>query len=825
MKYLKRSVLFLMMAFCALMGSELQAQDFTKIMGTVIDKKTKQPIPFVNVYFKASGIQTATDFEGRYSLETKTPSDTLIGQYMGYKTSKLPVIKNKFQYLDFELEPLSYELAEVIILPGVNPAEILLKKVIIHKPENNKEEYDAYEYEAYTKIQIDANNFTEKLKDRGIMKPFRFIFENVDTSIINGKAYLPVFFTETMSDVYYRKDPKVCHEVIKANKISGMDNASMGQLLGNSYMKVNLYDNYMVFFEKNFVSPIANFGLAYYKYYLTDSAFIDNRWCYRLNFKPRRNQELTFTGSLWIADTTFALKIVDMRMVGDANINLINEIVINQEFQRVDGLHYMPVIDKLVADVNVAENLKTFGFYIHRGSSFRNILVNNIRSEEFYKAPLDIEVLDSATKKDNNYWAMARHDSLSPEQKNIYKLVDTIQTIRAFKWYKGIANLLVTGYQPIGLVEWGPWLSTYSFNKLEGSRIRIGGRTSNKFSTMMMIDAHIAYGTKDKVFKGGVDFWYRFKKNPNSGFGMSYIYDIEQLGDGQKAFVADNLFGSIIRRNPKNKLTMVEETKGFYDQEWFYGLTTRLYVTHRVIWPMSSSSFDYVDNGRIMTKPYITTSEVKLNAHFAYHEKILTGEFERISLGTRYPVIDIGYAYGAKGLWNGDYKYHRLQVNVEQWFNVGTIGWSKYIIEAGKIWGTLPYSLLKLHEGNETYSFDQRAANTMNYYEFVSDEYISLFYTHHFDGLLFNKIPLLKKLHWREVIHGRCIMGSMSKANKEYNILPEHTYTLTKPFYEVGVGIENIFTVFRIDALWRLSYLDHPNISKFQLMFSFYFSF
>jgi hypothetical protein len=816
----------LLLAFLGMLRFAAFSQETTKVMGTVIDKQSKQPIPFVNVFFKATGIATTTDFEGRYSLEAKNAADTLVAQYMGYTTQKFPVVKGRFQYIDFELKPVSYQLSEVVIVPGLNPAEVLLKKVIDHKGENNKDEYQAYEYEAYTKIQIDANNFTERLKDRGIMKPFRFVFENVDTSIINGKAYLPVFFTETMSDVYYRKDPKALREVISASKISGMDNASMAQLLGNSYMKVNLYDNYLEFFEKNFVSPIANFGLAYYKYYLTDSAFIDGSWCYKLNFKPRRSQELTFTGTLWIADTSFAIKKADIRMVPDANINIINEIVIFQEFQRIDGIHYMPVTDNIIADVNITENSSwTFGFYIHCNTSFRNMLVNHLRDESYYNNPNDIVILDSATKKDNDYWSAVRHDSLTVEQKNILKLADTIQTVRAFKVYKELFTIITTGYKVWDLVELGPWLSTYSFNKIEGSRIRIGGRTSNKFSTDLMINAHLAYGTRDHTFKYGADFWYRFHKKPDCGFGMGYKYDIEQLGESQNAFRTDYLIGSIIRRNPQDKLSMVKEVKWFYEHEWFYGLTNRLIITRRQIFPMGSTSFSYHDNGRVMTKPWITTSEIRLNTRFAYHEKMLMGEFERVSLGTKYPILEVGYCYGAKGLWGGDYPYHKLQLSVVQWFNVGTIGWSRYIVEAGKIWGKLPYSLLKLHEANETFSFDEYAANTMNYYEFVSDEYLSIFYTHHFDGLLFNKIPLLKKLRWREVIHGRCVMGRMNATNRAYNLLPENTYTLGKPYYEAGVGIENIFTVLRLDGIWRLSYLDHKDVSKFTFMFSVKFNF
>lgn len=802
------------------------SQNLTKIMGTVIDRKSKQPIPFVNIFFKGSGIATTTDFEGRYSLETKTPTDTLQAQYMGYENATSGVVKNRFQFIDFELKPVSYELAEVVILPGLNPAEVLLKKVIDHKAFNNPDDFDAYEFEAYTKIQIDANNFTERLKDRGIMKPFRFVFENVDTSIINGKAYLPVFFTETLSEVYYRKNPQTLREIIKATRISGMKNASISSMLGNSYVNANLYKNYIDMFEKNFVSPLANFGLAYYRYYLTDSSFIDHDWCYKLSFKPRRSQELTFTGTLWITDSTYALKKADIRLVGDANVNLINEIVINQDFQRVDSTHFLLASEELVADLNITENSKwTIGFYVHRNSSFRNLRVNERRPDADYNIPNDVVVLDSATQKDDLFWARARHDSLTAEQLSIYHMTDTIQTVPAFKIYKELFTILTTGYKVWGQVEIGPWSSIYSFNEIEGDRIRLGGRTSNKFSTMSMIEAHLAYGTRDRKFKGGADFWYRFKKNPNSGFGMAYRYDIEQLGESQNALRTDYIVGSLIRRNPQNKLSMVEEIKGFYEHEWFFGFSNKLMITRREIFPMGSTLFTYNDNGRVFTRPSITTSEISFSLHFAFHEKIIMGEFERMSLGTHYPVLDVGYAYGAKDLWGGDYDYHRLQLSLKQRYKVGALGWSRYYIEAGKIWGTLPYSLLKLHEANETLSFDEYAINTMNYYEFVSDEYLHLYFTHHFDGLLFNKIPLLKKLRWREVIHGRCVMGHMNDANRAYNNLPANTYTLGQPYYEAGVGIENIFTFLRLDGIWRFSYLDHKDVSQFTFMFSFWFSF
>jgi hypothetical protein len=802
------------------------AQTLTKIMGTVIDAETKEPVPFVNIFFPSTQIQTTTDFEGRFSIETKTAGDSLRAQYMGYVSLTKAVVKNKFQYIDFELKPLSFDLREVVIVAGENPAEIILKKVIRNKELNNREKYLSFNYSAYSKIQIDANNFSSKLKDRAIMRPFRFIFDNVDTSVINGKAYLPVFLTETLSDVYFRGNPATYREIIRASIISGTRNKSMSQLIGDSYQRINIYDNYHDLFQKNFVSPVANFGLAYYRYYLIDSGFVDNNWCYHIMFKPRRSQELTYTGNFWVHDTTFGIKKVDMRITGDANINIFNEILVYQEHQLTEGKYWMPRLEKLVADMNISENNeRTMGLYVHKFSSYQNISVNRPADDKIFKNPHDIIVSDSAYLYDEDFWESQRHETLSVQERAIYKMADTIQTLPAFRFYKNLLVMFSTGYIKAGYLEIGPIFSTYSYNEVEGSRFRLGLRTSNDFSKTWMIDAHAAYGVNDEIFKYGGGFYHLFRKNPNRAIGASFKYEIEQLGASGSALREDFIIGSVARRNSYNKLTYAREIKGFYEHEWFMGFSTKLFLIHRSIWPLTGTAFMLWTGDAYRKKDFLTTSEIKLNIHLAIKEKYVTGEFERVSLGTKYPVFDLAYTYGLKGAAGGDFGYHKLQLGLNQWYSLGILGWSKYIVEAGKIWGTLPYPLLKLHEGNETWIYDEPANNAMNYYEFASDEWLSLHYAHHFDGLLFNKIPLLKKLRWRETAYGRALFGHMGEGNRSYSIFPETLSAMNKPYFEAGAGIENIFTIFKVMAVWRLSHTDKPDVSRFGIMGSMYFSF
>ena len=809
-------------AGCVILGISCIANNSfsqtTKIMGKVTDAQTHEAIPFANVYLKGTTVGNFTDFEGNYSIETKKSSDSLIASFLGYITVSKKFAKNKFQTINFELMPNKFNLAAVEIHPGRNPAEILLEKILANRKNNNREKLDAYQYEAYTKIQFDANNINDKFRNRRIFKPFQFVFENMDTSTVNGKAYLPIFLSETLSDIYFRKDPKAEKEYIKASKISGIENASISQFLGDMIQNINIYDNYIDVFQKNCINPVGSLGLAFYKYYLIDSSFLDNQWCYQVMFKPRRIRELTFTGKFWVHDTTFAIKKVDMRLSEDANINFINDLVINQEYSRIDNKYWMITKDKMLVDFNLLENSKsTMGFFGTKTTSYQNFIFNKPKNKEFYSTPTNIIIADDALKKDKNYWETSRPDSLTHDEKTIYHMVDTLKSLPVFKTYVDIIQMITVGYYIKGNWEWGPVGSIYSFNQIEGNRFKIGGRTSNKFSKKIMLDGHLAYGTKDQDFKYGGGLLYMFDKNPRRCIDFSFKRDLEQLGESQNAFGQDFLFTSLIRRNPATRLSMVQEYKGYYEHEWMTGFSSTLTLTHRDVNAVRNTRFVTYTNELPDSSRVITTSEVGISTHLSYKERFVSGEFERVSLGAQYPTLDINYGYGIPNVWNGNYEYHRIQLNLRHWFNIGTLGWSRYNIEFGKIWGKLPYPLLKNHEGNETFWWDESAFNLMNYNEFVSDQYLSFYYTHHFGGFFLNKVPLMRRLKWREVGYLKGVIGSITNENKQFNNFDKipDTYLLKKPYFEGGVAVENILRFIRVDALWRLSYLDHPKINKF----------
>ena len=814
---------FLLLIQYSICNIQLKAQ-ITKVKGKVIDAKTKEPIPFVNLAFKGTKIGTSTDFNGYYLIETYQPSDSLLVSSVGYLKAAKSVTRHKSQTINFELNTTKVQLTEVIIKYTGNPAHALLKKIIANKGINNYEKFDAYQYEVYNKIEFDLNNITEKFKNKRVFRPFKFIFDNIDTSDINGKTYLPIFMIESISDFYYRKNPKNQKEVIKASKVSGVNNKSVSQFLGQMYQNMNLYDNYIVVINKGFISPIADFGMMFYKYYLTDSAFIDNNWCYKIMFMPRRKQELTFNGHFWVHDTTFAIAAVDMRIEKTANVNFIKDMIASQKFKRIDDKRWMPEKSKVFVDFILSDNAR--GFFGRKTATYKNHIINQVKEDSFYSMAENIIIHDDATEKSEEYWDTARHEPLSKNERAIYTMIDSIQKIPVYNTYIDLIVMFATGYKVWGKFELGPYYTLYSFNKIEGSRFRFGGRTSNAFSKRLMIESYIAYGIRDGKFKGGGGFEYFLaKKRPRHSIGVFYTNDLEQLGQSENAFREDNILASVFRRIPLQKLTRFEELSTFYQREWFDGFSNKLSYVHRVITPPGDTSFAVNPGDGTDIYDNITTSEIRFNTRFAYNEKFVSGEFNRTSFGTKYPVITVQYIYGINNFWDSAFEFHKIYLTVKDRVRINPFGYLDYIFDAGKIFGKLPYQLLELHTGNETYSYDDYAFNMMNYFEFASDQYISFSVTHHFDGLFLDKIPLFKKLKWREVLSAKSVWGSLDDKHKEVISFPVNLTKLKKPYVEAGVGVENILKVLRVDALWRLAYLKNPDITKFGIRVKFQIKF
>ena len=783
----------------------------TKLRGRVTDSQTGEPLPFVNVSFVGTTIGTVTDFDGNFFLETRTPGDSLSVSYLGYFPKRVAVKKGVFQELNFSLEPESFSLEAVVVKPGENPAHKILRNIIKNKNRNNTDNLDSYSYESYNKIEVDLNNVDENMKNKKIFKQFQFVFDYVDTNAVTGKAYLPIFISEAISDYHFQRRPKVEREIIKATKISGVKNESVAQFTGKIYQKVNVYDNYINVFDQGLVSPIADAGLLYYKYYLIDSAYIGNKWCYQVSFKPRRRQEPTFTGDFWVNDTTWAIVKTQVRIASDVNINFVNDLVATAEYKLLNDTLWFPDKLTLFVDFNLTD--KTTGFFGHKTTVYNNVKVNTPLPQSLEAVNEPVVVRDSAMQKSNDYWQTARPFELTEKEAGIYSMVDSVQQVPMYKTFIDIVNMFVNYYYVVGKFEIGPYYKTYSFNEIEGNRFRVSGRTSNAFSTRLMISGFAAYGDKDNRFKHGLGGLYMINKSPREAVSIDYKSDIEQLGQSPNALTEDNILTSILRRNPNYKLSLVKEFTLSYQKEWITGFSNSITFNHKVVFPTEYIPFTQVSDGAMM--PRITNAMLTINTRWQKDERFVAGEFERVSLGSPYPELNFNVSGGLKGVLNSDYDFLKLHFNYYHKFNINPFGYARLIVDAGKIFGKVPYPMLQLHEGNETYAFDRYAFNMMNYYEFASDQYVSVFFEHHFQGFFLNRIPLMRRLKWREVAAGKFLVGSISDENKNVLEFPLGLNEVSEPYYEVSVGVENIFKVFRVDAMWRLSHLENPDIEKF----------
>ncbi len=807
----------------------------TKVSGKVTDAKTGETIPFASIAFIDSRIGASSDMDGNYVIDTYYATDSIKVTSVGYVARSFPVKKDKAQVIDIALQPNSFELAEVVIKPtDENPAFGILRRVIKNKPVNNREKLSAYEYNAYNKIEFDLNNITEEFTEKKIFKPFAFIFDNIDST--DTKPYLPIFMTETLSEVYYRQNPKKQREYIRGTKVSGVENESVSRFMGDMYQNVNIYDNFLVIFGKNFVSPIADGGKGYYDYYLTDSAFVDKYWCYKLTFTPKRVQELAFSGEMWISDTTYAVHRIEAGIASGANLNFVQGFWVKQQYDQVQKEVWMLTRDELVVDLNVIRDTgeknknAVQGFYGRRNASYKDFVINQPREAKFYEGVDDVVLEIDPLSLGADYWDRERHVPLTAKENAIYHMVDTMKTIPRFRTYVDVISTLATGYYERGKVELGPYFTTMSYNPVEGMRFRLGGRTSNSFSNWVEFEGYTAYGLLDERFKFGLATRGFISKEPRLLYRASYKHDVEQLGQSTNAFRNDNILGSVFRRNPNTKLTDVEEWKTSLEREWFSGFTNEVMVRYRTLQPLGALRYE-----RLQVEPVpeissvgsIRTAEVSLNTRFAYGEKYVSGEFDRIAVGMlKYPTLELHVAYGVPGLLNSDYEYTKVIARSYKRWQLGVAGWMRTTLEGGRIFGTLPYPLLTIHSGNETFYLDDLSFNTMNFFEFISDRYVQLFAEHHFEGLFFNRIPLLRRLKWREVATFKAVAGDLDRKHSDELLFLDGMYSLYNgPFMEASAGVENILKVLRFDVIWRLRYNDHPRTAPWALRAKLYINF
>lgn len=827
---------YFLFVVCILFVCSVSAQT-VRVSGKVIDADTGDALPYVNIIFIGTTDGGISDVDGNFHIVSSANPDSISVSFVGYQKENIAIKNNVVSNLKIKLKSEGYRLGEVIIRAGEDPALILLE-LIKEKRKNNKLKFlDYYSYDVYNKLEFDLNNLNENFGDAALLKPFSFLKEYIDTADISGKAYLPFFISEAFSQVYYSNKSDKLQEFIRASRVSGIENESLTRYTGEMYQDVDIYAHVINVFGRGFISPIGRMGKSYYNYDLTDTAWQDNRWCYKLEFKPKRKHEPTLEGHVWVNDTSFAVKSFKISLSETATINFVDTLVAEKHFIEVADSTWMIQYDNIFVDFNVLDS--TEGFFGRKTTYYSNHKIN----DDVDKSVLDkkyvtnLIVDDDPNSQEEDYWDDRRPTKLTEQEKEIYLMVDTVKQVKAFTRWEKIITMLVSGYYPSGLFEIGPVFSFISSNPVEGNRLRLGLRTSNKFSEKIMLGGYGAYGFSDKEWKYGGKVSYMFNTLPRRAIHFNMAHDYIQVGSGLNAMQSDNLLATMLRRPGVIHLHFADQWEVLYEHEFFEGFSAYAGMkTQRIFSPPTNEFYVHqtgnsLRSDRFVKIDWMQNSEIKLGFHYAKDEKFMRGKFEQVSVGTKKPVINIDFAYAPKNFLSNSNEYIKLTLNYKHRIQLYPFGELHYAIEAGKIQGKAYYPFLMVHQGNQSFAFYDFSFNLMNYYEFVSDQYVSLYTEQHFEGFLFNHIPVMRRLHWREHLGFRATYGTLSSKNRDLMFYPEfvNDFQTEKgkglPYMEANIGVSNIFKVLRLDAVWRLSHLKNDNIYPFAIVARLQFNF
>ena len=846
----------LVIAFSLLSSSRISAQNSNIVIyGNIVDSSTRVPLSDATVYFnKGRGVRSDSSGYFMLRIPKSEVKNKLVFDLVGYKSRTFDVDPS-IDSIDigaFSLLQSAGNLQNVVVKNKKqkyrnkgNPAVELIRKVIEHKDENQMSSYQYAQYDKYEKMVASISNMSEKIHNKKFFQKYKFLLDNIDTTKFSGMGIVPLYLEELYSKNYYQKSPEKKRTVILGqNKVDFgefIDTKGVTDYLKRLYENVNIYDNNIMLFTNQFLSPIAGSAPTFYMYYIRDTIELGGSKVVKLYFTPRNPQDLLFRGTLYITlDGHYAVKKVSMFAPQAVNINFMRELKINLDFEKQTGNKYMLSKSDIIGDFSVSK--KGMGIFGERFVSYTNFKTGTPMPDSILKL-LPVSYAINADHKSDTFWTVHRTDTLTRAESMTYRNVDSLVNMPSFKRTMDWITLFLAGYKQSfhNKFEIGPASTFYSFNPVEGFRLRFGGRTTPNLSKRFYFETYGAYGFKDHKPKYFGSFTYSLNdksiyKFPQNYIRASFQHDTKIPGQELQFVQEDNLLLSFKRGNNDkwlyNDLARIDYVKEF---ENHFSIATDFKYWRQV--PAGTIGY-VVPNGTPVGDSIhaIKTSEIGVTLRYAPNETFYQGKLYRVPLINQYPILQLSYIGGIKGLLGGQYSYNNFNLNIFKRFYMSQLGYSDVTFDGGYTSGKLPFPLLFVHHANQTYAYQYTSYNLMNFLEFVSDHYASLNIDHSFNGFFFNKIPLFKKLKWREVVEGKIIYGGV-RAENDPDKNPDqmrfpstngmtNTFVMNnKPYIEGGFGIANIFRVLRLDYIWRFTYLNHPGIPKSGIRFFMKFDF
>ncbi len=827
----------ILLFFVIIKSASLSGQQVTSIKGKVFDSSTGEALFFVDLGFVGTYVGTNTDDNGNYLLESKFGSDSIYVAYLGYEMQKIRIKQGQKQEIDIKLVPESFVMESVTVIEKKqkyskknNPAIELARKITRNKKKNQLKGLPYYSYDQHEKVRLDMNNITEEFKNNRAVKKFDYVWDYIDTSEINGRTFLPLFFKETLSKIYYRQSDDKLREHREATKYTEFykdwDSNSVSDIMTTLYQDIDIYEDDMSVIEMQFVSPLSTAGPDFYRYYIMDTLDYNGRSVIHLSFIPAVKGNRGFVGFLYVTnDDRYTVVKIDMGIVKNINVNFVRDLKIVQEFEPVDT-NFVKTRDEVILDYSLTEN--GIGFYGTRSVSYNNFSFDKPEDESVFGGLENIIDSDSLLLRSDEYWGKNRIEELSNTELKTYELVNKLVDDKLYKAYVYLLNALSTGYMQAGPVEFGIIATFISFNDVEGRNLRIGGRTTYDLSKKLVFRGYLAHAQNTDLWKFTTTLEYtfnnRWKSNPRhyirGGFERSSTFPGQEL----EFFSPDNFFLSF--RRGRNTDMLVEDV---FDLRYVHegsGFNYTFGAQRRERNPYGTTVFNTTNEltGQIVNLEQINTTEIYTNLRYAPNEAYIQGKENRTQLYNEYPIIELRLTQGLPNVFKGDYQFTRAYLNIFKQIEWTRIGTTDILIEGGKTWGNVPYLIHFVPRGNQTYARFAKSYNMMNTLEFTTDQFTAMTIEHFSYGYLLNRIPLIKKLQLREILGFKILYGGLSDKNNP-NENPDlvqfikddqgqsTTYTLDgTPYIEGSIGFSNIFKVLRLDLIQRFTHLDNPRI-------------
>ncbi len=843
--------IYVAFTFCLLfcLAMPLMAQKTTIVKGIVQDSLSHEPIPYASIFFTGSDKGVMTDDDGKFAVAVRDNFLNVRVSTLGYREKSIYVKKGVENELTIDLVPSDYVLKEVVVKPKKdkyskknNPAVELVKKLIERRDVGNPKMHDFYNYEKYEKMTFALNEFSEEQKKQWLFKKFQFIFDYVDTSEVSGKPILTVSIKEKIANTYYRRSPETEKSVVTGIKRAGIDEIfsqeSVQTLVDDLFREIDIFGNDITLLNNRFVSPLSNIGTSFYKYYLLDTIPVDGVKCIDLAFVPFNSESFGFTGHIYVpeGDSTYFIKKVKLNVPKDINLNYVENMYLEQDYKQLEDGTRIKTRDDAIIEFEVIPS--TQGLYARRVTTYNNfnfspsddLSVYGIEGKEF------VEV--DAQAKPEQFWIDNRHVPVRKKENAVDKLLARLREVPAFYYTEKVLGVLIGGYiktSEESKFDFGPMNTTISANEIEGARFRVGGLTTAQLNPHWFARGYIAYGTKDKKVKysGEVEYSFNEKKFharefPIHSLKLSHSYDIDQLGQHYLYTNKDNVFLSL-KRKSDNKATYLRKTELSYHHERKGGFSFQLGVRNE-IQQMATNHISFKDGYGNVIKDYMQTNfDVKLR--YAPNEKFYQTRTNRIPINLDAPVFTLSHTFAFKDFLGSRYNYNHTEFGIQKRFWLSAFGYFDAIVRAGKVWDKVPFPMLILPNANLSYTIQPESYALMNALEFINDQYVSWDFTYNANGALLNRVPLLKYMKLREVFAFRGLYGSLSDKNNPLHnpdlfVFPKGSYEMDKmPYMEASVGLDNIFTILRVDYVWRLTYRDNPNTSNGGVRIALHFTF